>query len=143
MPQKKPYRDYSTVGRKGKRTVKKETFNDETVATKTTSNKRGVSRSKAVTYSRTGNNSVTKTKKKDGQVVKSKTKAIGRDKALYKTYRLDDTAKRDLKKGLKKEARQTKRAAMKKARTANPRYVPRSKQYNPAMGRDIPLPKSK
>tara|TARA_B100000900_G_scaffold411053_1_gene430004 strand:+ start:615 stop:1085 length:471 start_codon:yes stop_codon:yes gene_type:complete len=155
MPQEKRTTEYKTVGKRGKRTIEKtkkaggrRVNLGASTTTKTTTNKRGVTRTKSVksgqklasregrpnqhlkSVADQGDSYVTKTKTKNGKLVKSKTKAVSRAAASAKDRGMEATAKRDVKKGLKKEARQTKRAAMKKAR-------------NLAVGRDVPLPKSK
>jgi hypothetical protein len=160
MPQGKRTTQYKTVGKKGKRTIEKsraaggrQVNLGASTTTKTTTNKGGVTRTKSVksgqklaprkgdprqhlkAVSDQGDSYVTKTKTKNGKLVKSKTKAVNRAAASAKARRMEETAKRDVKKGLKKDARQTKRAAMKKARNVD--------MYNPAVGRDVPLPKSK
>jgi len=174
MPQKKRTTQYKTVGKRGKRTIEKtekaggrRVHLGASTTTKTTTNKRGVTRTKSVksgqklapregrpnqhlkSVADQGDSYVTKTKTKNGKLVKSKTKAGSRAAASTKERKMEETAKRDVRKGLKKEARQTKRAAVKKARNAAPRRtlskrpIPFTGTYNPAMGRDVPLPKSK
>lgn len=172
MPEKKRTTQYKTVGKKGRRTIEKTkkaggrrvTLGASTT-TKTKTNKRGVTRTKTVHVGERhakpvpkqhlkykedqGDSYVTKTKTKNGKLVKSKTKAKSRAAAEAKDRNMEATASRDVRKGLKKEARQTKRAAVKKARNAAPRRTLNKRPpaltgtYNPATGRDVPLPKSK
>lgn len=163
MPEKKPFKQYKIVGKKGKKTIEKTRgAGGSTTTTKSTTNKRGVTRTKSVKSGQKfaprkgdprhhpkgvadqGDSYVTKTKTKNGKLVKSKTKAVSRAAASDKSRRMEETAKRVVKKGLKKEARQTKRAAMKKARNVGQSTLNKTGDfYNPAKGRDIPLPKSK
>mgnify|MGYP003144197495 CR=1 FL=1 len=143
MPQEKRTTEYKTVGKRGKRTIEKtkkaggrRVNLGASTTTKTTTNKRGVTRTKSVKSgqklaSREGRpNQHLKSVADQGDSYVTKTKAVSRAAASAKDRGMEATAKRDVKKGLKKEARQTKRAAMKKAR-------------NLAVGRDVPLPKSK
>jgi|DEB0MinimDraft_6_1074348.scaffolds.fasta_scaffold20546_3 hypothetical protein len=172
MPQKERRTQYKTVGKRGKRTIEKtrgaggsRVNLGESTTTKTKTNKRGVTRTKTVhTGVRfappepkkhlkgtkdQGDSYVTKTKTKNGKLVKSKTKAKSRETASYKEQQLENRARKDARKGLKQQARKAKRAAVKKVNKDVPRNTLSMRPpalvgtYNPAKGRDIPLPKSK